>query len=147
MVTTPNEFTLELYRQAWQQARHNELLRAGYVALYTLVVATVVGLLGQDKFRYPVGPYCFLGFLSLLGVLLSGRFAANANRWTRLQKAIQQAHASDLPPGIDPNDVAPSQTGWERVSDRFRVALMIPVAFGFAFIIFALFANWTAWWR
>ena len=82
MVTTPNEFTLELYRQAWQQARHNELLRAGYVALYTLVVATVVGLLGQDKFRYPVGPYCFLGFLSLLGVLLSWRFAANTNRWT-----------------------------------------------------------------
>ena len=147
MVTTPNEYTLELYRQTWQQARHNELLRAGYVALYTLVVATVVGLLGQDKFRYPVGPYCFLGFLSLLGVLLSWRFAANANRWTRLQKAIQQAHASDLPPGIAPNDVAPSQTGWERVSDRFRVALMIPVAFGFAFIIFALFANWTAWWR
>ena len=30
---------------------------------------------------------------------------------------------------------------------RFHVALMIPVAFGFAFIIFALFANWTAWWR
>jgi len=86
MVTTPNEFTLELYRQAWQQARHNELLRAGYVALYTLVVATVVGLLGQDKFRYPVGPYCFLGFLSLLGVLLSWRFAANANRWTFLHK-------------------------------------------------------------
>ena len=90
MVTTPNEFTLELYRQAWQQARHNELLRAGYVALYTLVIATVVGLLGQDKFRYPVGPYCFLGFLSLLGVLLSWRFLANANRWTRLQKASPQ---------------------------------------------------------
>ena len=90
MVTTPNEFTLELYRQAWQQARHNELLRAGYVALYTLVIATVVGLLGQDKFRYPVGPYCFLGFLSMLGVLLSWRFAANANRWTRLQKRFNR---------------------------------------------------------
>ena len=147
MVTTPNEFTLELYRQAWQQARHNELLRAGYVALYTLVVAIVVGLLGQDKFRYPVGPYCFLGLLSLLGLLLSWRFAANANRWTRVQKAIQQAQASNLPPGSDPYDVAPSQNKWETVSDRFRVALLIPVAFGFALIIFTIFANWTAWWR
>ena len=147
MVTTTNEFTLELYRQAWQQARHNELLRAGYVALYTLVVAIVVGLLGQDKFRYPVGPYCFLGLLSLLGLLLSWRFAANANRWTRVQKAIQQAQASNLAPGIDPNDVAPSLNRWEVISDRFRVAIMIPVAYAIAYVIFALFANWTAWWR
>jgi len=147
MVTTLNEISAELYRQAWQQARHNELLRAGYVGLYIIVVATIVGLLGQDKFRYPVGPYCFLGFLSLLGLLLTWRFAANANRWTRVQKMIQQAQASNLPPGIDPNDVAPSLNRWEVISDRFRIAILIPVAYGFAFLIFALLANWTAWWR
>ena len=143
MVTPLNEITLELYRQAWRQARHNELLRASYAGLYILVVAAVVSLLDQGKFSFAVGPYCFLGLLSLLGVLLSWRFAANANRWTRVQKAIQQAQ--DLPPGIDPNDVAPSQYGWERASDRFRLSLLIPVAYGIALVIFALLANLTAW--
>ena len=145
MVTPLNEITLELYRQAWRQARHNELLRASYAGLYILVVAAVVSLLDQGKFSFAVGPYSFLGFLSLLGVLLSWRFAANANRWTRVQKAIQQAQAGGLPPGIDPNDVAPSQYGWERVSDRFRLSVLIPVAYGIALVIFALLANLTAW--
>ena len=84
MVTALTEISAELYRQAWQQARRDELLRAGYLGLYTTVVATVVGLLGQDKLRYPVGTYCFLGFLCLLGLLLTWRFEANANRWTRV---------------------------------------------------------------
>ena len=147
MVTPLNEITLELYRQAWRQARHTELLRASYAGLYIVVVAAVVSLLDQGKFTFAPGPYSFLAFLSLLGVLLSWRFAANANRWTRVQKAIQQAHAQDLPPGIDPNDVAPSQYGWERASDRFRFSLLIPVAYGIALVIFALLANLTAWWR
>ena len=147
MVTTLNEITLELYRQAWHQARHNELLRASYAGLYILVVAIGVSLLGQDKFRYAVGPYFFLGFLSLLGFLSSWRFAANANRWTRVQKAIQQSHAPNLSPRIDPNDVARSQNWWEKTSDLFRISLLLPVAYGIAFVIFSIFANWLAWWR
>ena len=147
MVPTPNELSLELYRQAWQQARHNELLRAGYVALYAVVVATVVGLLCQYKVHYPLGPFCFPGLLSLVGLLLTCRFAVNANRWTRVRKAIQQSQAENLPPGIEPNDAAPSLYGWEVLSDRFPISLLLLISYGFAFVIFALLANWTAWWR
>ena len=51
MANNNNAFRLELYRQSWEQARHNETLRGAYTAWVALIVVGALTFSREDPNR------------------------------------------------------------------------------------------------
>ena len=89
MASNNNDFRLELYRQSWEQARHNETLRGTYTAF---VAAIVVGALtfsreDSDSLQWLA---VLLAALSFSAFMVSLRTWMTTRRWLVTQLRVQR---------------------------------------------------------
>jgi len=89
LTTSNDDFKLELYRQFWEQARHNEKLRGNFTSFYAVIVAGTLAFLVQTNGVSEGIPLGFLASLSFFGVLVSWRTRNNARRYAHNQIRIQ----------------------------------------------------------
>ena len=82
------QFRLELYRQFWEQARHNESLRANFTVFFALIANGTIALLARANVD-ATAPFWVLVGLSFFGYLVSWRTRNNARRYTRNQVRIE----------------------------------------------------------
>ena len=156
MDVSGSDVILELYRQAWHQSRHNELLRASTGVVYLAVVAAILGLtadikpddgvMQQIQTQSMRWVWMLLTLVSIFSSLLSFRFTANAERWTRLQKRIQhQARSRIFEVGIDASDVAPAKGWLEKTTGLLflRAKFLIPLANFLGLLLFLSLAVFS----
>lgn len=130
MATNNNDFRLELYRQAWQQARHNEQLRGTFTGFYVVIVAAFLAIIPNLDLEQPqrYGPFVFLSVLSFFGLLISLRTRHNAQRYVTIQKKIQSEA------GIQWYFDAPRRSRWDWMLSGLRYdfsySLMYWIAMG-----------------
>ena len=106
-----DQLMLERYRQAWEQARHNETLRTGFSGLMLIAASVVIGFMAQTRGGLSGSPWPWLlvALLMILGFLVTIRSTKNAERWT--------AARWEMDPTVDP---PPSR--WPSISKLFLLS-------------------------
>ena len=90
-INLPSEsFRLELYRQAWEQARHNERLRDTFTTFFALIVGATLVFTTSANLNSENWPWWFPMSLALVGLAVSIRAKTNVRRYTNLQIRIQE---------------------------------------------------------
>lgn len=89
MSTDSNDFLLELYRQSWEQARHNETLRGSYTAWVSIIVVGALTFSGEDPDRLH-WLALLLAALSFSAFMVSLRTWMTTRRWLVTQRRVQR---------------------------------------------------------
>ena len=88
MANNKNAFRLELYRQSWEQSRHNETLRGSYAAWVALIIvgALTFSVDDPDRLHWLA---LILAVLSFSAFMVSLRTWMTTRRWLVTQTRVQ----------------------------------------------------------